>query len=292
MKKIFFNTIWLAAVLLVCSPAGAYVLHPAHILDLMTKNLGKPKRLLARQEMVHYGAIPSSSLSQTKPKVVKEEVSYKFPKKFRSDIKIDSSENIHIVSSKKVLKIINGKVTSNPETWIDLYKDILLYRDRVLLNDHLAMLGVDVTISSLGRFQDKVVFIIGAKYPDESVSQIWVDKTTLRPIRWLIIQEGEGNNRKFEIRYNKWQQTKRIWYPVHIEFYSGSRLIRLITVNDVIVNPSFSKKYFDISYLKSIYPSLVEETDIKPVESDLSDVERSIRDFGNITDIKEKKKDN
>ncbi len=284
MKHLCLIITFLAAAAFNFSPAGAYVLHPDHLLDLMTKKLGKPKRLYAEQDITHFETAPSRTVSGDKPVPIKEKVSYKLPERFRSDIKNETSEKVYVFAAEQVIKVINGKRTSSSETWQDYYKDLLLYRNRELLHDRLAGLGVDVSVSSLGRFQKKLFFIIGAKYPDESVSQVWIDKDTFRPARWLITRGETDKNKMLEIRYNNWQVTKKTWYPTRIEFYSGNSMIQLITVTKVIVNPSFSKDIFNIKQMHSIYPHIADEKSTKPANANISDVQRITDDFGELVE--------
>ena len=110
----------------------------------------------------------------------------------------------------------------------DLYKDILFYHSREALVDRLLQLGVDVTISSLGRFEEKIAFVIGAEYPDESVSQVWIDQDTFLPLRWIIKGVNPaGESDTIEIRYLVWWKVGKLRYPSRIEFYQDEELVRV-----------------------------------------------------------------
>ncbi|MEZ4578569.1 MAG: hypothetical protein R2875_11315 [Desulfobacterales bacterium] len=61
--------------------------------------------------------------------------------------------------------------------------------------------------------------IIGAQYPDESVPQIWLDKETFRPMRWIVESSGDPENPKYsEILYRNWTRHSGAWYPSEIAF--------------------------------------------------------------------------
>jgi hypothetical protein len=239
-------------------PANAYVLQGPHILRLMARKLGNPKSLLVYQKLILRDKEPQES-----PAEFKETVRYVFSETFRSDILTEEVERIHVFSG-------GG---------IDHYKDLLLYRHRKLLEEKLPDFGVDVTISSFGRFQGKPVYVVGARYPDETVPQVWIDKDTFRPLRWIVTAKDKGKDSVYlEIRYLEWWKKGKTWYPRRIEFYQNEILVREILVDNIIVNPSFSEKLFDIGHLESIYLPESRVTDQQNPE-DLSEVQKTIDEF-------------
>ena len=46
----------------------------------------------------------------------------------------------------------------------------MLEKQMDAMEKELPVLGVDIDVSSLGRFQDKIAYVVGARYPDESGS--------------------------------------------------------------------------------------------------------------------------
>ncbi len=259
-------------------PANAYVLQGPHLLELMTKNIGTTKSLFVSQKLVFYDdSFQEGSIE------LKETLKYIFPEKFRSDIVSKNSKRIHVVSKGRSLTVIDGKTVAGLETIFDRYKDIILYNSRSALVQKLAHLGINVSVSSLGRFENKPVYVLGAQYPDESVSQIWLNKDTFRPFRWIINSKKPGGRIDFlEIRYYKWRKISKIWYPMHIEFYQDDSLIRMIEVDEIKVNPGISAGLFDINRLKSTYPK---DTQILPKQNqsgELSEVQKMIEEFKKI----------
>ena len=247
-KTIFFLSI--AVLLWFFVPANAYVLQGPHLLELMTQKHGKAESLFVSQKLVFYDdSFKEGSIE------LKETLKYIFPEKFRSDIVSKNSKRIHIVSKGRSLTVIDEKTVAGHETLFDRYKDIILYNSRSALLQRLAHLGIDVSVSSFGRFQNKPVYVLGAQYPDETASQIWLHKDTFRPFRWIINSNKPGDRRdSLEVRYFKWRKIRKIWYPMHIEFYQDDNLIRLIEVDEIKIVPGFSAGLFDINRLKSTYP--------------------------------------
>ena len=116
--------------------ANAYVLTGPHILELMTTKMGGHAGIYVEQKLTLYPDSTDSFLNEDGVEF-RETLTYRFPEEFRSDILSEQSRKIHVVSSYNALTVIDGKVTSTTETLVDHYKDILLYRDRVLFQNHL-----------------------------------------------------------------------------------------------------------------------------------------------------------
>jgi len=242
-------------ILAVTAPAAqAYVLSGPHLIELMTTKLGRVKRLMAVQKLFIY----DSGLQHT-PVELNETVRYLFPISFRSDIESDGAKRFYVASRDAAVTIVDGQIASQDESRFDRYKDILLYHSRTALIEHLTLMGLDVTLTSLGRFEGLTAFVIGAQYPDVSSSQIWIDRETFRPFRWLIVENRSGGGRdRFEIRYLNWQRIDGKWYPMQIEFYEGLQLIRKIRVDSIRIDPDIARDIFDVEHFRSMYQTLPE----------------------------------
>ena len=238
--------------------ASAYVLHGKHILELMAGKIGQAKSLFISQKVFFYFIAPPSQIVEPgaeagtatpefetsnigtdtavatpaenalTPDVVEmdESLRYLISEAFRSDIVTDDNQRIHVFANGESLTIIGGAVRATSHSRFDLYKDVLLFRTRPELVDRLSRLGVDVSISSLGRFEGRIAYVIGAQYPDESVDQLWVDHTNFRPLRWIIVNGTGGfSSNPLDVRYlDWWQLDGGFWYPARIEFYQNNQL--------------------------------------------------------------------
>jgi len=273
--KLYISLLCLATIGFFYLPANAYVLQGPHILELMTDKYGKTKTLLVSQRQILY-----NSSSETKTVELNETLKYVFPEEFRSDIRSENIQRFRVISKGQTLTVIDGKITTTHESMFDHYKDIILYRCRALLEHQLYLLGIDVSIASLGRFHGKTAYVLGAQYPDESVSQLWINKDTFRPFR-LILSKGSDTAHKdsMELRYNKWRNIDNTWYPMHIEYYQNNILTREIIVNDIKTNLDFSKNLFDIKQLQSIY---LQDSQVVPKQAEsegLSEINKIIEKF-------------
>jgi len=148
LKKSLIIFFGLAFLICCHAPARAYVLPGPYILELMTQNLGKGKRLLVTQKLVLLNDSPNKNTVD-----LSETLKYIFPNTFRSDILSENIQRIHVLSRGRTLTVIDGKTSDEAESRYDHYKDLILFRSRELLQERLTHLGVDVKVSSLGAFK-------------------------------------------------------------------------------------------------------------------------------------------
>jgi len=253
---------------------SAYVLPGPFLLKLMIQNLGIANRLLVTQKLVLNDDNPNMSANE-----LSETLKFVFPKTFRSDIVSENIQRIRILSDSSVFTVVDGKISDEPENSYDHYKDLILFRSREILQERLSNLGVDVKIISLGRFQGDPAYVLGAQYPDETSPQIWLDKKTFLPFRWIMTNSATQN---LEVLYLDWKKQNRTWYPMRIEFFSNGNLVREIHVQGIEVNPAFQADVFDIQKLKSLYPQAASAEPKNGGKEELDEVQKTIEEFKKI----------
>jgi hypothetical protein len=262
---------WLAML----AEAPAYVLRGPHLLRMMADTLGPAKGLLVFQKQFFFddsGHVATAG--------VDEVITYGFPADFRSEAWSDVTQRIHVVRAQQSLTVLDGQILSQAASRFDRYKDLLLYRSRTLLPRRLGAMGIDIDLTSLGRFDDKIAYIVGAQYPDGKAIQVWLDKASLLPLRWLMPLETEApDTGQFEIRYLDWEAVERGWYPRRIEFYQNERLVREIAVESIQVNPTLSAAQFDLEALKAQWQSQGPASTPSGETETLDEVEQKIEDF-------------
>jgi hypothetical protein len=225
----------------------AYATEAARIPELTLEKIGTAKTLLVFQKSLVY-----PEYGEGPPVLSEETLRYVFPKTFRSDAFSANQQRIQVVRQGEAVTIIDGKTGAAPANRFDAYKDLLLYRSPQLLREKLSGLGIDLSVSSLGLFNEQVAFVLGAEYPDISRSQLWTDKKSFLPFRLMLVEHQEN---VLEIRWLEWRKHENIQYPMRIEFYQNHRLIRETAVSSIEVNPLFSDDFFDIEKLKAAYPA-------------------------------------
>jgi hypothetical protein len=262
--------------------ADAYVLKGPQILELMARDYGRPARLAVTQNVFIYRHAGDP------PFRLRESLKYDFPDKFRSDIFFDDSKRTYVSARDEIVTIFDGKPAIpafGEKRDFDCYKEVILFRSASALQARLAKFGIDFAVSSLGRFKQKTVYVIGANYPDITAMQIWLDKDTFRPFRWILegTQEKSGSI-PFEIQYHDWlkkgsQPPNQLWYPGRIQFYQYDTLVREIVVDDIEVNPTFTEDFFDIQAIKAAYPPSMPKPSGQRTSEGIHEIQKAIREF-------------
>jgi hypothetical protein len=176
--------------------------------------------------------------------------------------------------------VVDGQIAETATSRFDRYKELFLFQNRKQLEKHLTALGVDITVASLGRIDDRIAYVLGAQYPDTLPTQVWVDKETLRPLRWMQAdRDSDGQLDIFEIRYNDWRPVDKAWYPGRVDFYHNAVLVREIIIEAIAKDAGFGYELFDIERLRANYP-LAQPMDQEPTESkELREVHETIEEF-------------
>jgi hypothetical protein len=273
----FSKAVWLMAALAwsacVCSRAPAYVPPAPFLLQQMREALGQADAAVVRQ-------VVSVLTGGKQPAGVEldETVKLEFPDCFRSDIDTPSVRRVHVVCGERSLTAVNGRIAAEPEDRYDRYKDIFLDQSGAAPGSRLATLGVDLAVTSPGRWEGRPVYVVGARYPDMSVTQIWLDKETFRPLRWVIPPTaGTREAGVLDIRYNRWRRVAALWYPEDIHFYVDSRPVRRIRVAGIDIVSGFEAALFDIDLLTASLEAPLPDRNRRP--DVIKEVKDAIKDF-------------
>jgi hypothetical protein len=271
---------WICILWLGVSPALAYVPEGPQILDLMVQKLAGAKTLRVEQKVT----IDDPDLSG---KVVElgETLRFILPGQVRSDIRYEDGHRIHVRNQERNLTIVDEKIVDQNAVRFDLYQELFLYPSRHALHKMLLIHGVDVGITSLGMMEDRVVFVIGAAYPDDAVSQLWVDKERLLPLRWINVvpsNDGTTASERLEFDFRNWQDVHGAWYPMVIETLLNGKMIRRIDVTRVDVNADIEGDLLNIDHLKTVYEEkkpAVPENGVPDADAGVDEVQKTLEDF-------------
>lgn len=264
----------------VAAPAAAFVLEGPQILELMARQQDKLKSLQVTQTLIRHDEAVAGAGAE-----FGETIAYQFPDRFRSDITAVNLERLHVVNRDTALTVVDGRIAAESETAFDRYKDLLLHRGRTLLQNHLVRLGVDVAVTSFGRLGTDTAFVIGARYPDLSAPQVWIDQRHFRPVRFILPPASYSlETLPLDIRYENWRRINAVWYPRQILFYRGDQLVRELKISGLQKNPDFPAGFFDIQRLKARYrlpPPVPTGPDAPPSERN---GQKTLKDIINIFD--------
>lgn len=227
-------------------PAAGYVQPAPFIAGLMLRHLDLPKNMLVTQELRIY------TEPEERPEALEQKIYYRLPGDFRSETTAGQLERIHVSTLESSVTVVDGKLVRGRRPWYNCYKDLFVFASRKNLVDHLSGLGIDMRVSSLGRLDKNLVFVLGAGYPNERRRQLWVDKESFLPLRWIVMPaEKAGEPTTCEIRYLEWRKAADSWYPGKIEFYEKGEKIRDMKVKGIKVDSSLPGELFDVGALRS-----------------------------------------
>jgi len=268
------------ALILFCSAAAshAYILTAEQILGFLIDQLGTLRTLMVTQKTVLYDPDVAGGLQE-----FEETLYYGFPDRFRSEVTAPALEQVRVANPDGAILVINGRIIGEAEDGLDHFKDLLLYRDTGILVDRLSQSGVNLEVVSLGRFKDKIVYVIGAKYPDESVPQVWIDKNTFRPTRFLLrSHRGEGAPLT-DIQFTDYRSLdKSKTYPGRILFLENDTLVKMQVLETFKINPEIPGQLFDVAYLKGVYEPLTSTPPMPLPDSEPDEVKKSMEEFKKI----------
>ncbi|MFZ5564205.1 MAG: hypothetical protein ACOZBW_09125 [Thermodesulfobacteriota bacterium] len=252
-------------------PCDGYVIPGEMVIDRMIKALGDARGLAVTQTTMA-GESPCPENNDA------DETSwFDPPGRFRFEGLEGKTKHVYVSAPQGAVTIVGDRVVSLSESTLMRYKEPLLYRDRPALMERLAAMGIDAGESSLGRLDGTVAFVLGARYPDLSVSQLWVDKETFLPFRLLVRHPGDKT--LMETRYLMWHKGETFQFPLRVELYRDGRLIRTICGRTVTEKSSFEKDFFDITALRRRYPQVETPANGKPPDGTTDEIQQAIEDF-------------
>lgn len=282
-------TIGLAWVLCaLCVPAHAYVLSAEEILKYSNRAQGYDKGLLARETVLVY-----PETGEAEPQTFTGTARYRFSDSFREDLQKDGQKEVFAVSPRGAARVRDGKLLSDEQGPYDLFKDLLLYRRYLRLKNRLELSGVNVNRVSLGRYNGKIAYVIGAQYPDETVPQVWIDKKTFLPLRWIVTRKKPGSPATgVEVRYEDWRplETSKSkppsrFYPFTITILENNRVVSQRKAVECVRNPEHGPRDFDVRRIKARAEPM-EGAREKPAPPSMDEVKKALRDFRNLYDRK------
>jgi outer membrane lipoprotein-sorting protein len=253
----------------------SYILPAEQILGFMIKQLGSARTLQIFQQTVIYDPSVEEGMREFDATLY-----YRYPDRFRYEVHTPEGEHVCVIGPEGAIFVTNGEIVGERESPFDDFKDLLLYRQTGLLKKELSRVGVNLEVVSLGRYTDKICYVIGAKYPDESLPQVWIEKNTFRPIRYILIPGSPTDSDSEEVEYADYMSLgKDNWYPARILFYKNGRLAKMYVLKTFKINPELPPELFDIAYLKTISQPMVSSHPAPSLPSEFDEVEKTIKDF-------------
>jgi outer membrane lipoprotein-sorting protein len=217
-----FRWLGLAAVLGVAASASAYVPPASFILDKMAARLASVRGVSATWAGSLYGEAGVGSARATSGRL-----HLAAPDRFRLEMRVDETTRVESWSgSSKTVRsgeTARTEVASGPHPLPSLF---LGGSPRATLREK----GVDLGVVHLGRLGSSICWVIGATAEDPTRPQLWVDKETFLPLRWVEL-EGQGETRRrVEWRFEDYDPVESARaFPQTLErWVDGRRVLRMV----------------------------------------------------------------
>ena len=254
------------------APAHAHVPDGRRLLQLLSDKLGVVDTMKVVQNLRM--TVPGETQGMAG---VSETLRYRSPACFRSDIQGPAIRRIFVENNDHLVTVTDDKVSFSVKTWFDRYKDLLFCRSASMMQIRLDQWGVDTSITSLGRINGTPVYVLGGQYPDKSASQVWIDKNSLLPLRWLVAEKGASGSRIHrEIHFLNWEKSAGVWYPMAVQFFQGRRLVREIQARQITSNGPIGEEWFDIEALRGRFSPSRTPMD---AETPIEEIRQTMKEF-------------
>ena len=182
---------------------------------------------------------------------LKEKLIYVYPNRLRSAIISGTITGFSVESDFKFLKVTDGVIVSQDKPPIDMYTDILLYRDYKSLLNKLSLAGIDTTKVSLQRYNDIICYVIGrSPAKGKPFAGLWIEKDTFLPMKYVV----EKNGLMVESLYLNWQRFSKTWYPMQVSIFLDNQLFAMVDMKSLDLKSGFSASLFDIEHIERLYP--------------------------------------
>ena len=240
MKKALSLLILLAVSLPIV--AEAYIL-PAHFI---VRTLAEKQRQLRIKD---WSLILSTEYPE-KNEVIEERLYLKRPERVHL---IQTTDEQRLYIEREGISAVGAgeSLTRGAGAITNLFGGLMLTRGADLdgLSERIINLltrsGINTEVVSLGRIKEQPVYIIGAQIGEPEKPQIWFDKDTFLPLRWIVYNQGETRGIKVEMLMSDYGSSPAgNIYPRSVKTYRDNKLYSHSQVLEAKTNQSLPESLF------------------------------------------------
>lgn len=225
----------------------AFVPQAPHLLHLVIEKIRQPAGIEAGQtrKILNYADTGEDVIT------VEEKIYFLPPNQFRIETLSDHGTRFVVESGSGFVSVVDGVTVSHEKSPMDLYTDILLYRDHESLMNQLTLAGIDTERVSLQRYNDTICYVIGRPLEKgKPFAGLWIEKDSFLPIKYVAPKNGL----LVECFYRNWQKISKTFYPMQISIFLDTQLFAMIDVNTIELKSGFALSLFDIEHIEQLYP--------------------------------------
>jgi|GEM_PF-5145685 len=250
IKGIFFGlifTITYSAIRSCTSQPASSQTHSEPSVPTSTSELIKSWREQFKDEILHSYTFTQETVRYKdgvaqEPAIWEEAVQY--PSYFRIDLpKTAEGHNINLSRNDSVYVMRKGVVVdSSRQIQQFMIMEGSMYFDPV--DTTLAKLrevGINPDIFATSQYQNRKVYIIGAKDDDLSVPQIWVDAERRYNVRRFSKTRSE---KLLEVRYSEFKPYDGYWMEHWLEFLIEGKIVQTERYKQINIHPQLTSETF------------------------------------------------
>lgn len=222
--------------------AEAYIL-PAHFI---VRTLAEKQRQLRIKD---WSLVLSTEYPESN-EVIEERLYLKRPERVRW-IQTTDEQRLYIEREGVSAVGAGESLTRGAGAITNLFGGLMLTRgaNLDLLSERIITLlmqaGINTEVVTLGRIKQQAVYIIGAKIDELDQPQIWFDKDSFLPLRWVLYNQGETRGIKVEMRMSDYGSSPAgDIYPQTVKTYRDDQLYSHSQVLEAKTNQSLPESLF------------------------------------------------
>lgn len=238
----------LAAALLIGVDAAAYIPATVNLLDKLVESRVEQglRSIKVTQQTTLY--------DNGSPTVLPETVYYAAPWKMRAELKLDNGTLVTLRDGALLRVEEPGKAAKMLRAPLaDLMAEFFACDDesedsgRERLLADLTSYGIDVKKRALTRWDGRIAVLIGAEPWDEKSPQVYLDKDSYVPLRFVFREHSGNADRLVDVRLLGYGGAKTgSWYPEVIEVYVDGTLTRRSIVDGLELSPKLAPTLFKV----------------------------------------------
>lgn len=250
--KIFIRFLLFALILCVPLSASGYILSAKFIIKMMLQANHRIHDVKIEQTATLFDE-DADHEGYKAPSVLY----LKFPDSLRLDITLSYEKETVIHSNGETLTVVDGNLVSEVPDVRSVLKEFFITRSVDEVIEFLHAKHVNTERMGLGRFNGKIVYIIGAKEWETESPQLWIEKDSFLPLRFIAEERKEDCVFILEVRYLDYKSIGRAYrYPSVIEFYHDNNLTLRYETENVVVNTSLPDSLFHMNRISENNPHI------------------------------------
>ena len=200
---------------------------------------------------VHDISVHLATELDDQPHLIDERLYLKQPERLRL-VQQNDVDHIHVQREEEVADGRENDLHRVTKPRADLFAALLMPKGRTIderqgrLVELIKRAGIDTAVVSLGRADKDTVYIIGANPGQPDVPQIWFDKATFMPVRYVLRQPGAGGTVRVETRLLDYGSDVAGNFPRVVENFIDHTRTRRAEVVRLQVNKNLPETLFQI----------------------------------------------